>query len=1206
MNIDIDAYRGRIGCFFIKFSANHKKNLTPVSAGITFEQFLCKINVLVLVLQIFSTFLVSMVILVLLLAFFSLYVAHVCFPDVSIFITTHSKFLSVTLAKNRNKICMICLGVLFVWIDTLLILSGDIEKNPGPSKIKNNLNFGFWNVDSLLSKEGARIPRIECLDAIHNFDLFGVCESYLNDAVELNDLNMHGFCSPPFRADCPSANEHKKGGVCLYYKDYLPIKNRPDLTKLKETIVCEIKLKNKKIYYILSYRSPSQTLAADIESYCFELQATLNKINSEGASTVIITGDFNAKSKSFWEHEPSENLAGKKMTKFMLDNCLEELVNSPTHFRNSATCIDLIFTNQPTHFVSTSVLPSPILACHHSIIHGTLNFSVPCPPPYKRKLWSYNRADNAAIREKLTIIDWNVLFANKNVNEMTEIFNSKVIAIMDKHIPNKNVIINDKDAPWITKHIKNKVKRKLKLYKKWKETSNIADKKKFKEIQAEIFKLVNEAKLAHHQKVCDQLNRPENEHIFWSTIKRLTNNKKMANIPPLEEGTNIISDFSEKTKIFNEYFSLQCQPFNYEVPLPAFVPKTDAKIENVEISTTQIVNLIHKLNPKKANGPDDISANMLKICPTEVAIPLKLIFEKCLADKTFPDAWKCANVQPVHKKDGRQLKTNYRPISLLPITSKIFEKILFDATYHFLNSNALISKDQSGFRPNDSTINQLLSITNEIYENYDNYCETRALFLDISKAFDKVWHKGLIFKLKSNGVCGNLLDLYENFLLNRKQRVVLNGQSSEYANLYSGVPQGSVLGPLLFLIYINDLTENISSQMKLFADDSSLFVKVNDVDTTQRILENDLKTIASWAHQWKMKFNPDVTKAAIEVIFSWKKNKPVHPPLLFNNIPVSRESHTKHLGLILDDRLTFKKHVEDKVKTANKGLGLLMYLKKYANRHVLEKMYKMYIRPHLDYGDVIYHGQTNYTCDILESVQYRAGLIVSGCWKGTSRIKLYNELGWESLYYRRHMRRLSLYYKILNGQTPHYLLDCINEIPVTSTNRYLMSFFPYCKAYWNNLEIDIKESPSIYIFKKKLMKVFRPLNKLVPKCDDKKLLSAFTRLRVGHSDLRDDRFRHNFNCSSPLCSCDTGYETVEHYLLLCPRYVLYRSQLFLELLALTRFSIIHQPNVVWVNILLYGDPELKIETNLKILDATLSYIKRTKRFLRIEAYGNQQ
>ena len=181
--------------------------------------------------------------------------------------------------------------------------------------------------------------------------------------------------------------------------------------------------------------------------------------------------------------------------------------------------------------------------------------------------------------------------------------------------------------------------------------------------------------------------------------------------------------------------------------------------------------------------------SMLKLCATEVATPLLVIFRKCIQSGEFPASWKYANVQPVHKKENRQIISNYRPISLLPICGKILEIIVFDQVYKFMNDNNLLSKHQSGFRLGDSTIYQLLSITSSIYENFEKFNETRAIFLDISKAFDKVWNNGLIFKLRCNGLPGSLLDFFHNYLSNRRQRVVLNGQESNWMNTEAGVPK---------------------------------------------------------------------------------------------------------------------------------------------------------------------------------------------------------------------------------------------------------------------------------------------------------------------------------------------------------------------------------------------------------------------------------
>ena len=228
----------------------------------------------------------------------------------------------------------------------------------------------------------------------------------------------------------------------------------------------------------------------------------------------------------------------------------------------------------------------------------------------------------------------------------------------------------------------------------------------------------------------------------------------------------------------------------------------------------------------------------------------------------------------LHRKNDKRLVNNYRPISLLPIFGKIFEKIIFNRIYNFLLKEELLNPNQSGFRPSDSCINQLLAITHEIFEAFDcnPTLEVRSVFLDISKAFGKVWHEDLLYKLRSMGISGDLYKLLENYLSGRLQRVVLNGQTSSWRPVLAGVPQGSILGPLLFLIYINDLPNELKSNAKLFADDTSLFTIVKDENESANILNNDLSLISKWAFNWKMLFNPDPSKPAHDS-FVFKKEE---------------------------------------------------------------------------------------------------------------------------------------------------------------------------------------------------------------------------------------------------------------------------------------------------------------------------------------------
>ena len=316
--------------------------------------------------------------------------------------------------------------------------------------------------------------------------------------------------------------------------------------------------------------------------------------------------------------------------------------------------------------------------------------------------------------------------------------------------------------------------------------------------------------------------------------------------------------------------------------------------------------------------------------------------------------------------------------------------------------------------------------------------EVRAVFLDISKAFDKVWHEGLVFKMKRNGIQGDLLSLLSDFLDHRYQRTVLNGTTSDWAHVVAGVPQGSVIGPSMFLLYINDITVDIKSNVRIFADGVSLFHIVEDPLTCFDELQHDLNKISVWANQWRLRFNPDITKQAVEVIFSTKTTPPPHSSLMFHNIPVKLENEHKHLGIILDKQLSFTSYINSKLSIARRGLGIISRLRKYLPRITLELIFKTFIRPHLGYGDIIFQQPPRtkeFSFDThlkalmqkLESLQYNAALVITVAWHGTSTDRIYDELVWESLTNRRWYRRLSLFFLIANIQAPFYLCKFIRR-----------------------------------------------------------------------------------------------------------------------------------------------------------------------------------
>ena len=445
-----------------------------------------------------------------------------------------------------------------------------------------------------------------------------------------------------------------------------------------------------------------------------------------------------------------------------------------------------------------------------------------------------------------------------------------------------------------------------------------------------------------------------------------------------------------------------------------------------------------------------------------------------------------------------------------------------------------------------------------------------------------------MFKLKQNGIQGQLLKLFNSYLGDRHQRVVLNGSHLEYTKIESGVPQGSVLGPLLFLIYINDLEKNIKSNVKFFADDTMLYSIVKDPSVSADELNHDLETISVWAHQWKMEFNPDPTKQANEIIFSCKRSKPPHPPLLFNGIPVVKADEQKHLGLTLSPNLCFRKHIHEKLVKVTKLIGFIKYLAKYLPLKTLNQMYKSFVRPHLDYCDVIFHvphkvGQLGLslsnTMEEIEKVQYKAALAITGAWQGSNRSKLYEELGWESLSDRRITRRLLMMYKIVNNHTPEYLtvkLPPMGRAQVANplslreyrcrTDRFMHSFFPDGTRSWNTIMSHFSAMPTIQTLKSHVLSLFRPGGKSTFKIHDPLGIRWLFQLRLGLSHLRSHKNNHNFDdTSSRACFCETGAGDTYHYLFRCPLYAVHRATLATKVIRiLVRNNLNHLGNTVSV------------------------------------------
>ena len=473
------------------------------------------------------------------------------------------------------------------------------------------------------------------------------------------------------------------------------------------------------------------------------------------------------------------------------------------------------------------------------------------------------------------------------------------------------------------------------------------------------------------------------------------------------------------------------------------------------------------------------------------------------------------------------------------------------------------------------------------------------MFFDISKAFDRVWHKGLLTKLKAAGISGDVLNWITDYLSNRRQRVILPGTESDWIDISAGVPQGSILGPLLFLVYINDIVADVDSSIRLFADDTSLFLIVDHPVTTANLLNSDILRITQWAEQWLVSFNPIKTES---LLISRKLLKPYHPPLVMLNQHILEVEQHKHLGLILSNDGSWHSHINLTVQKAWRRINIMRKLKFCIDRKSLETIYLSFVRPLIEYADVVWDNCTSHDKQELDKIQNEAARITTGATKLVSIHLLCQEIGWESLESRRRHHKLILFYKMVNNLTPPYLSSLI-PTTVGNTSTYNLrnardlstvasrtalfsnSFLPSVVREWNNLPLETREADSLSSFKRHLRRNnYRP-----PKyyyIGKRKAQILHVRLRTNCSSLNHHLFQKNI-IESPLCSCGSP-ETTQHYFFEC---VLYHDS------RLELFNSISNYCTTTFELILFGNPLLSDEANKTIFDAVHKFIiDHSKRF----------
>ena len=507
---------------------------------------------------------------------------------------------------------------------------------------------------------------------------------------------------------------------------------------------------------------------------------------------------------------------------------------------------------------------------------------------------------------------------------------------------------------------------------------------------------------------------------------------------------------------------------------------TPEQTDKMEITAEMVQKKLKDLNPNKSPGPDKLHPKLLKELNNELSLPLSIIFTKSLEEGRLPHEWKTANVTAIFKKGQKKKASNYRPVSLTSIPCKMIEGFVRDHLMNHMITNDLLSPSQFGFIKGRSTSLQLLNVMNAWTKILDEGHEVDSIYLDFKKAFDTVPHARLqLFKMEKYGFSREMINWVRDFLSERSHKVIVNGTESSSARVTSGIPQGSVLGPILFVLYINDLPDGIKTNVMMFADDTKVY---NDttVENGKTDLKHDLKELEDWSRKWLLEFHPDKC-----VVLDIGKSRPSEPYQLSDTI-LRHEKTEKDLGVVTDTDLTFRAHIDEKTKTANKVAGVIRRSFKHLDETIYKKLFVSLVRPHLEYCQAIWSPQIKADIEKVENVQKRSSKCIPGL-KDLSYEERLRKLNLPTLVYRRHRGDMIEVYKILNhlyDSKVSKILTMRSDVVTTDRGKRGHKHMLYAEKshknirkhffsnrvvpLWNSLPDNVIESPNLNIFKNRL------------------------------------------------------------------------------------------------------------------------------------------
>ena len=634
--------------------------------------------------------------------------------------------------------------------------------------------------------------------------------------------------------------------MCVYLRSSINYKTRNDLVPDGLEAVClEICKPNSRNFIVASvYRPPD---ASSAFFYAFEKMIGL--IDDENKELHIL-GDFNCDMLKSVSDQPTKTL--KTIYEAYQ---LSQLITEGTRITNrSCTLIDHYVTSMPEKINLSGVIHTGI--SDHSLIYGIRKINPIISSRKKAKkieVRNMKRFNQHHFNEDLLAQRWEQIVLQSDTDSMWTLWKELFLEVLDKHAPIQHIRKKSSSIPWLTSEIKKLLFDKDKKKRRAMITKLNADWDDYKASRNKVNIALRQAKADYYRnKIATQNNNPKEA---WKTINSLLGRSfSDTSVNELKVNDANLTSPGEIAEAFNTYFSnvgpiLANSMADSSVSFEQFVKPIQSKMLHFKlVPYSKVLNLLNSLSKSKATGLDKISGKILKAAASSIASSLTYIFNHALISSHFPSEWKVARLLPLFKKGPRNLAENYsRPISILPTISKLMERIMYDQLYEYLNENSLLSDHQFGFRKFHSTASALLDCTNSWYMNMDRKMFNLVVFLDLKKAFDTVNHDILVRKLELYGITGNALSMIKSFLTDRKQKCQLGDVITSESSVTCGIPQGSILGPLLFLLYINDLPDCLRQvSPRLFADDTNLTVAGETIEEVELAMNNDLLRIKEW------------------------------------------------------------------------------------------------------------------------------------------------------------------------------------------------------------------------------------------------------------------------------------------------------------------------------------------------------------------------